>query len=69
VWLVLREHEPWTFVLDPRDSLFHTEHPDSTPQQLLAPITPVDVAHTEALTFDFPSITNTGVTLRFRWGT
>jgi hypothetical protein len=69
VWLVLREHEPWTFVLDPRDTLFHTDHPDSTAQQLRAPVTPVEVAHTEVLSFDFPSVTNTGVTLRFRWGT
>jgi len=69
VWLVLRENEPWTFVLDPRDSLFHTAHPDSTSQQLRAPIRPIDVAHTEALSFDFPVVTNTGTTLRFRWGT
>jgi hypothetical protein len=69
VWLVLREHEPWTFVLDPRDTLFHTDHPDSTAQQLRAPVSPIDVEHTEALTFDIPVVSTTGATLRFRWGT
>jgi hypothetical protein len=69
VWFVLREHEPWTFVLDPRDTLFHTDHPDSTAQQLRAPVRPYDTPHTEALTFDFPDVTITGATLRFRWGT
>jgi hypothetical protein len=69
MWFVLREHEPWTFVLDPRDTLFHTDHPDSTAQQLRAPVRPYDTPHTEALTFDFPDVTTTGATLRFRWGT
>ena len=45
VWLVLREQGPWTFVLDPRDSLFHTDHPDSTAQQWRAPVMPMRVPH------------------------
>lgn len=69
VWFVLREKEPWTLVLDPRDSLFHTAHPDSTPAQLRAPIVPMDVASTEVLTWAFPEVTNRGATLEFRWGT
>lgn len=69
VWLVLREQGPWTFVLDPRAGLFHTAHPDSTPQQLRAPVTPRQVAHTEALTWSFPSVSPSGATLDFRWGT
>jgi hypothetical protein len=69
VWFVLREKEPWTLVLDPRDSLFHTEHPDSTAAQLRAPIVPFDVPNTEVLTWAFPEVTNRGATLEFRWGT
>jgi hypothetical protein len=69
VWFVLRESAPWTLVLDPRDSLFHTEHPDSTAQQLRAPIVPFDVPATEVLTWAFPDVTNRGATLEFRWGT
>ncbi|MFO0093858.1 MAG: DUF2911 domain-containing protein [Gemmatimonadaceae bacterium] len=69
VWFVLREQAPWTLVLDPRDSLFHTEHPDSTAAQLRAPIVPFDVPNTEVLTWAFPEVTNRGATLEFRWGT
>ncbi len=69
VWLVLREREPWTLVLDTRDSLFHTDHPDSTAQQLRAPIVPRAVPQTEVLTWSFPVVTTTGATLDFRWGT
>lgn len=68
VWLVLREREPWTFVLDPRDTLFHTAHPDSTPDQHRLPVTPRSFEHTEVLTWDFPVVTTTGTTLRMRWG-
>jgi hypothetical protein len=69
VWFVLREREPWTLVLDPRDTLFHTDHPDSTAQQLRTSFTPKAVAHTEVLTWEFPSVRTTGATLEFRWGT
>ncbi|MCE2953833.1 MAG: DUF2911 domain-containing protein [Gemmatimonas sp.] len=69
VWFVLREKEPWTLVLDPRDSLFHTAHPDSTAAQLRAPIVPFDVPNTEVLTWAFPDVSIRGTTLEFRWGT
>jgi hypothetical protein len=69
VWLVLREHEPWTFVLDPRDTLFHTAFPDSTPYQIRFPVTPETVAHTEVLTWSFPLVTSEGTTLEMAWGT
>lgn len=69
VWFVLREREPWSLVLDPRDTLFHTDHPDSTAQQLRTTFTPKEVAHTEALTWEFPAFGTTGATLDFRWGT
>ncbi len=69
VWLVLREQGPWTFVLDPRDTLFHTDHPDSTAQQLRATTMPKSVARTEVLTWSVPAATTPGATVDFRWGT
>jgi hypothetical protein len=69
VWLVLREKEPWTLVLDPRADLFHTAHPDSTAQQLRLPVTPRVAAHTEVLTWEFPAVSISGTTLVMRWGT
>lgn len=68
VWLVLRERTPWTLVLEPRANLFHTQHPDSNARQFRAAITPQDVPHTEVLTWSFPALGITGVTLEMRWG-
>ncbi len=68
VWLVLRERTPWTLVLEPRANLFHTQHPDSNSRQFRAVITPQDVPHTEVLTWSFPAVGITGVTLEMRWG-
>ncbi|MEO5826989.1 MAG: DUF2911 domain-containing protein [Gemmatimonadales bacterium] len=68
VWLVLRENSPWTLVLEPRANLFHTQHPDSNSRQFRASITPQAVPHTEALTWSFPAVSITGVTLEMRWG-
>jgi hypothetical protein len=69
VWMVLRETGPWTLVLDPRAGLFHTQHPDSTPQQIRAQVAVQPVPHVEALTWSFPIVGVTGTTLEMRWGT
>jgi hypothetical protein len=69
VWLVPRKEGAWTFVLDPRDTLYHSAHPDSTPDQIRVPVTPQTVPQTEALTWWFPSVSASGTTLQMRWGT
>lgn len=69
VWLVIEETGPWTFVLDPRDTLYHTAFPTPTPEQYRAPITPITVPHTEVLTWDFPEVSTSGAVLEMRWGT
>lgn len=69
VWLVLRQAAPWTLVLDPRANLFHTRHPDSTAQQIRAPVMPHDIPHTEVLTWSVPVVDISGATLEMRWGT
>ncbi len=69
VWMVLRETGPWTLVLDPRAGLFHTQHPDSTAQQIRSPVAVQRAAHVEALTWSFPIVGVTGATLEMRWGT
>lgn len=69
VWLVLREHEAWTLVLDPRDRMFHTEHPDSTPSQIRLPVTRREVPHVEVLTWTFTEVSTRSTTLTMQWGT
>jgi hypothetical protein len=67
VWLVVREHSDWTLVLDPRDSLFHTDHPDSTAAQIRIPVAPELTPPTEVLTWSVPVVTNRGMTLVMQW--
>ncbi len=69
VWLVLREREDWTLVLDPRDQLYHTAHPDSTPTQIRMPVKRREVPHVEALTWVFSEVTTRSTTLTMSWGT
>ncbi|MEP6762826.1 MAG: DUF2911 domain-containing protein [Gemmatimonadaceae bacterium] len=69
IWLVLREQGAWTFVLDPHAAQFHTAHPDSTRDQIRAPITAQTVPHTEALTWTFSTVGVNTTTLEMRWGT
>ena len=68
VWLVLREREPWTLVLDPNPDLFHMNPPDSSPKQVRFPVTPKEVAFTEVLTWGFPEVRSDGVGLAMAWG-
>ncbi|HEY4216251.1 MAG TPA: DUF2911 domain-containing protein [Gemmatimonadaceae bacterium] len=68
VWLTLREKGPWTFVLDPRSTLFHTATVDSTPQQIRAPVVPKWGGNTDALTWTFPEVSSDAATLQMQWG-
>ncbi|NOT07852.1 MAG: DUF2911 domain-containing protein [Gemmatimonadales bacterium] len=68
VWIVVRQSGDWTFVLDPRASLFHVAHPDSTAQQIRFPIRPGEVPFTESLTWSFQNLRVDGVTLAMDWG-
>ncbi len=69
VWFVVRKSGPWTMVLDPRNRLFHTAHPDSTAAQIRFPVTPQAAPFFEDLTWSFSEIHVAGVTLAMNWGT
>jgi hypothetical protein len=68
VWLVVGPDQ-WIMVLDPRARMYHTEMPDSNPNQLRWVVHPGEGPFTEALTFTFPVVRPTGATLLLRWGT
>lgn len=69
VWMVVRSGAPWTAVLDPRPKLFHTQHPDSTANQIRFPVTRGDAPFAEALTWSFSEIRRNAVALVMHWGT
>ena len=69
VWLAVHPAGPWTMVLDPRNHRFHTDHPDSTAEQIRFNVTPEEGPFTEVLSWSFPEIRVTGGTLAMQWGT
>lgn len=67
VWMIAGPEE-WDIILDPNDSIFHTMRPELSEQQIRFSATPREVAHVEALTFEFPNISADGADLVFSWG-
>lgn len=73
VWMVLREKEDWTTILDPDWHRFHMEPPDSLPKPNSKQIriaTRVEQApFLDVLTWSMPEIKASGGTLTMQWGT
>jgi hypothetical protein len=69
VWMVVKQDQPWTFVLDPRPKLFHMAHPDSAANQIRFDVATASGPFTETLTWSFPAVTPKGATLTMSWGT
>ncbi|HEY0305685.1 MAG TPA: DUF2911 domain-containing protein, partial [Longimicrobiales bacterium] len=57
IWLVPRQSEDWTFVVDKRPQAYHTTRPDTTDAVLRFTVKPGQGAHVERLTFSFPTVT------------
>jgi len=68
IWMAV-EPEEWEFILDPRDSLFHTVHPEPTDDQIRFPVIPGTAPTSiETLAWSFPAVRSTGGDLRLQWG-
>lgn len=69
MWVIPSQVGPWELVLDPNDSLFHTQRPDPTDEQIRFVLDVTHEApHVEALTWAFPRIAQDGATLQMNWG-
>lgn len=70
MWIIPSQVGPWELVLDARDTLFHTQRPELTEDQIRFV---VDVeegsVHEEALMWAFPRIAQDGATMLMSWGT
>lgn len=66
VWMVVRPGA-WTVVFDPRARLYHTKHPDSTPEQVRFDVRPEPRAMLEVLTWSFPEVRSSHATLAMEW--
>jgi hypothetical protein len=69
MWIIPSRVGPWELVLDARDSLFHTQRPELTDEQVRLVVEPREgETHVEALTWAFPRIAQDGATLQLNWG-
>ena len=67
MWMVV-EPGDWKVLIDPRWDQFHLPEPEPTGEEITFWVTPdTTAALTETLTFDFPTHSNTGTSLRLRW--
>ena len=68
LWVVVQP-DSWVVNFHRRARRFHTDRPDSSDVALSLVVRPGSGPATEVLTFDFPEMSSTTTTLRFRWGT
>lgn len=66
VWMEVQP-TAWTVILDPRAKLFHTVHPKPDSSQIRFTLTPDSVVGPDVLTWSFPRIGPTGMTLQMAW--
>ena len=70
VWMIPSDVGPWELLLDPRDTLFHTQPPELAEEaQIRFTVRTEPVEHVEALTWSFPRVEQDNATLRMAWGT
>lgn len=70
VWMIPSNVGSWELVLDPADSLFHTQRPElGGERQIRVPLRTEPVEHVEILTWSFPHVGRDNATLEMTWGT
>lgn len=68
VWIVT-EPAQWELLLDPDSMRFHTQHPAAREGQVRIPVRREAKPFMETLTWWFPEVGSTGVTLAMQWDT
>lgn len=68
VWLIPREHAPWTFILSRAAHTFHKPYPGHDDDVLRVQVAPLHGDHMETLAYYFPVVLRDEATLRIHWG-
>jgi Protein of unknown function (DUF2911). len=69
LWLIPREHAPWTLIFSRAAHTFHKPYPGADRDYLRVEVTPEQVSHMESLAYYFPVVLRDEATLRIHWGT
>lgn len=67
LWVVPRENDDWSLIVDPRTDVGHGLDPDSTDQQYHARLRVTPIDHAETLSWTIPSVTGYSGTVRMAW--
>ena len=68
LWVVPREHQPWTLIFNRAAHVFHKPYPGPATDVLRVDLPPETVSHVETLTIDFPLVLRDSAQLRVHWG-
>ena len=68
LWLIPREHAPWTVIFSRAAHVFHKPYPGAGRDVLRVDVTPERASHVDSFTIYFPSVLRDEATLRLHWG-
>jgi hypothetical protein len=69
LWLLPREHGPWTVIFSRAAHVFHKPYPGPADDALRVTVTPESVSHVETLAIYFPNVLRDSAVMRIHWGT
>ncbi len=69
LWLVPREHRPWTVIFSRAAHVFHKPYPGEADDVLRVDVTPEPASDVETLEIEFPLVLRDEAVMRIHWGT
>jgi hypothetical protein len=69
LWLVPREHSPWTLIFSRAVHVNHKPYPGAAREALRVDVMPEALSHMESLAIYFPRVVRDEALLRIHWGT
>jgi len=68
VWLIPRERQPWSFILNKQAHVFHKPYVGEATEALRIDVVPETASHMETLAYYFPVVLREDAVLRIHWG-
>jgi hypothetical protein len=69
LWLIPREHKPWTVIFHRAAHVFHRPYPGEADEALRVDVATEAASHMESLAIEFPVVLRDEAVMRFHWGT
>ena len=69
LWLIPREHAPWTVIFSRAAHVFHKPYPGARFEVLRVDVNPEQVSDVESFTIYFPLVIRDEAVMRLHWGT